>query len=233
MGGLMLLFLVYGISLAVRVNLLPDTPKDGLNYTVRGIDVSSYQGKIHWPTLSSQRISFAFIKATEGSSHKDPNFDHNWKEAQKTHLRIGAYHFMSFETPGKTQAKNFISTVGKTGGDLPPVVDVELYGGFIAKNPSAEQVHEILAPLLKDLKDEYGKDPIIYTTRHLYEKYISGNYDNDIWIADPALTPQLPDGRDWVFCQYSFEGVLKGYDGEVPHIDLNVFNGSKVDFVRY
>ena len=140
LGGLMLLFLVYGISLAVRVNLLPDTPKDGLNYTVRGIDVSSYQGKIHWPTLSSQRISFAFIKATEGSSHKDPNFDHNWKEAQKTHLRIGAYHFMSFETPGKTQAKNFISTVGKTGGDLPPVVDVELYGGFIAKNPSAEQV---------------------------------------------------------------------------------------------
>lgn len=233
LAGVVLLFLIYGISLAVRVALLPDAPKDNLDYAVRGIDVSSYQGDIHWPTLSSQGMSFVFIKATEGSSHKDPKFDHNWEEVRKTRLRVGAYHFMSFETPGETQAENFIRTVGKTGGDLPPVVDVELYGDFITSSPTEEQVHGILAPMLVALEEEYGKEPIIYTTTHLYMKYISGNYDNDIWIADPGLTPKLPDGKDWVFCQYSFEGVLKGYKGPVPHIDLNVFKGSKMDFVRY
>lgn len=224
---------IYGISLAIRVSMLPDPPEDGLEYEVRGVDVSSYQGIIHWPTLSSQGISFAFIKATEGSTHKDPFFAYNWKEAKKTHLRVGAYHFMSFETPGETQAKNFIETVGKKGGDLPPVVDVELYGDFISHHPSKEHVHKILTPLLEELEKEYGQEPIIYTTRHLYEKYISGHYDNDIWIADLTLTPGLPDGEDWVFCQYSFEGVLEGYKGKVPYIDLNVFNGTKLDFVRY
>ncbi len=37
-------------------------------YPVRGVDVSHYQGDINWETLASQDISFAFIKATEGSS---------------------------------------------------------------------------------------------------------------------------------------------------------------------
>ena len=40
-------------------------------YPVIGVDVSSYQGEIDWEILSSQNISFAFIKATEGSSFVD------------------------------------------------------------------------------------------------------------------------------------------------------------------
>ena len=31
-------------------------------YPVKGVDVSSYQGKIHWEELSDENISFAFIK---------------------------------------------------------------------------------------------------------------------------------------------------------------------------
>ena len=40
-------------------------------YPVKGIDVSSYQGEIDWEILSNQNISFAYIKATEGSSYED------------------------------------------------------------------------------------------------------------------------------------------------------------------
>lgn len=50
-------------------------------YSVRGIDVSSYQGEINWKTLSDQNISFAFIKATEGSSFVDKDFAYNFEEA--------------------------------------------------------------------------------------------------------------------------------------------------------
>ena len=41
-------------------------------YELRGVDVSSYQGEIDWHLLASQNIDFAFIKATEGSTHQDP-----------------------------------------------------------------------------------------------------------------------------------------------------------------
>ena len=56
--------------------------------SVIGVDVSSYQGDIDWEILSSQDISFAFIKATEGSSYVDPYFENNWENAADTDLRI-------------------------------------------------------------------------------------------------------------------------------------------------
>ena len=73
--------------------------------TVRGVDVSSYQGNIDWPVLASQEVDFAYIKATEGSSSQDPYFSHNWQGASKTNIKVGAYHFFSFESAGSTQAK--------------------------------------------------------------------------------------------------------------------------------
>jgi len=74
-------------------------------YPIQGVDVSSYQGVIDWDILSAQNITFAFIKATEGSSYSDKFFLKNWIEANKTNLYVGAYHFFSFESKGKTQAE--------------------------------------------------------------------------------------------------------------------------------
>ena len=79
-------------------------------YPVRGVDVSAYQGDIDWDILSSQNIQFAFIKATEGSDFVDEHFKENWEKARTTELKVGAYHFFSFESPGKTQAENFRQT---------------------------------------------------------------------------------------------------------------------------
>lgn len=75
------------------------------------MDVSSWQGEIDWPTLAGQGLSFAFIKATEGSGFTDPRFSYNWEQARKTALRVGAYHFFSYDSPGETQADNFIAAV--------------------------------------------------------------------------------------------------------------------------
>ncbi|MBP5609087.1 MAG: glycoside hydrolase family 25, partial [Lachnospiraceae bacterium] len=101
----------------------------GINrYPVVGVDVSAYQGDVDWKVLSSQGISFAYIKATEGSSHTDRCFSYNWEKAAECDIRTGAYHFFSFESPGKTQAEHFIETVSPVENMLPPVIDVEYYG---------------------------------------------------------------------------------------------------------
>ena len=60
------------------------------SYPVRGIDVSTYQGEINWEILVANDISFAFIKATEGSSLIDPHFTFNFEEAQKSGIAVGA-----------------------------------------------------------------------------------------------------------------------------------------------
>ncbi len=203
-------------------------------FDVRGVDVSSYQGNIDWATLAENDIDFAFIKATEGTSHKDRFFEKNIKEIAETGLVAGAYHFLSFESDGKGQAKNFISSVKKEDISLPPVIDLELYGEYAHNPPPSEQVRKILDEMVEGLYAEYGSYPIIYTNRRAYTLYVSGAYKNcDIWICDIVKKPSLPDGREWKFWQYSHTEQLSGYVGEEKYIDMNVFNGSPEKFEEY
>src|SRR5271165_411558 len=42
--------------------------------TVKGMDISHYDGTIDWPTAKAGGISFAFAKATESTNYTDPTF---------------------------------------------------------------------------------------------------------------------------------------------------------------
>ncbi len=173
-------------------------------YPIRGIDVSTYQGDIDWNTLSSQDISFAFIKATEGSTLVDPHFSFNFSEAQKYDISVGAYHFFSYDSPAETQAHNFINTVIAFDGMLPPAIDLEFYGGNEKNPPSREYVNIQLDIMLDILEDHYGMKPIIYATEKSYKLYLSGAYDQYcIWIRNVYSAPKLSDNRNWTFWQYT------------------------------
>lgn len=210
-----------------------NTPAED-EYPVRGVDVSSYQGEIDWQLLSKQHIQFAFIKATEGSSFVDKNFIYNFEEASKTDLRVGVYHFFSYDSSGSAQADHFIATVPKSNKMLPPVIDVEFYGDKEKNLPNKDEVTKNLTDMLKKLEEYYGAKPIIYATRKAYRLFISGSYqDYDIWIRDVYFKPTELDGQQWVFWQYSDKGILEGYTGTEKYIDLNVFNGSQEEFRKY
>ena len=202
-------------------------------YPVRGVDVSSYQGEIDWEILSKENIDFAFIKATEGSTHIDKYFKNNFSNALKTNLSVGAYHFFSFDSKGKTQAENFISNVPKTSGMLPPVVDVEFYSDKDKNPPNKEYVTQELSSMLAILENHYGVKPIIYTTEKVYDLYIKDAFDNyDLWIRNVICKPNK-EISDWKIWQYTNREVLKGYNGKEKYIDVNVFNGTKEDFKNY
>lgn len=195
-------------------------------YPIRGVDVSSYQGDINWSVLSSEDIDFAYIKATEGSSYTDEHFAGNWEDASKTDLRIGAYHFFSLESPGKSQAEHFCNTVQAVPNMLPPVVDVEPYGDH--KDINEKDITKLI-DWLTFTEENYGIRPIIYTTTKWYNKLIKGSFpDYDIWIRSVYSKPDK--NTDWTFWQYSNRMRLDGYDGEEKYIDMNVFNGSSEEF---
>ena len=204
-------------------------------YPVRGVDVSNYQGEIDWDILSKEEgIQFAFIKATEGSSFVDKSFLENFNNATQTDLRVGAYHFFSYDSGGITQAENFIREVPNHTGMLPPVVDVEFYGDKKTNLPIKEDVQRELNLFINLVEEHYGMSPIIYATEKSYELFLENDFaENDIWIRDVYGNPSLSDNREWVFWQYTERDVLKGYNGEEKYIDVNVFNGSQQDFDSY
>lgn len=196
-------------------------------YPVRGVDVSHYQGEIDWNELSKNKIFFAFIKATEGSTHVDENYASNREKIKATNIYAGFYHFFSFDSDAETQAENFIVTVPKEDGMLAPVVDLEFYGQNEVNRPDPTQVRAQLSVLLNKLEQHYGIKPIIYTTTKVYHYYIEDYYpEYPLWIRNVYYPPDFGTTDDWVFWQYSDTGRLSGYNGPEKYIDLNVFRGS-------
>lgn len=202
-------------------------------YLVRGVDVSHYQGEIDWQVLSGQNIRFAYIKATEGSSHVDRRFAENCEKAMKTDLKVGAYHFFSFDSPGITQAEHFIETTEPYESLIAPVVDVEFYGNKKENPPDPGQVGAELKDYLGKVEQACGQKPVIYATQEAWELYIRGRFDSyPLWIRDIWKEPkQKPlaeneEGRGWTFWQYTNRGRLKGFSGEEAFVDLNVFYGT-------
>ncbi len=207
-------------------------PEDVSKYKVHGVDVSAYQGNIDWRSLYRQGVQFAFVKATEGNYYVDDYFKQNWEALEDTKIIHGAYHFMNYDSSGIDQAELFIETVPIREGTLPPVIDVEFYGSYNENPPSINELRAELSDLIKILEHHYDKEPIIYTTRWIYNTYISGYYENPIWIASPDTVSPLPDDKQWDFLQYTFWGELEGYDG-IDHIDLNIYNGTLEELQSY
>ena len=193
-------------------------------HKVKGVDVSSYQGDIDGDVVSSQGIDFEYIKATEGSSTVDRCFEANWKNASKTPLRIGAYHFFSFESSGENQAKLFTSTVEEVPNMLPPVIDVEFYGRFHgADDIDVEAIKKELRSMIDILTEHYGAKPIIYVSSDTYELIVKDDFsDCGIWYR--SVYGPVPKDVKWTIWQYSNRHVLKGYNGSERYIDMNVFD---------
>ena len=182
--------------------------------------------------LRAQGVRFAFIKATEGSSHVDERFAQNAGEALAAGVPAGAYHFFSFESPGQTQAENLLSALEGREFALPCAVDFEFYGAFFENPPDLEDTRAELRAMLEAVEAETGRKPLLYATWRSYRMYLMGAFDDyPLWIRDVYLWPGLTlPNRDWTFWQYSDKGTLAGYTGEEEHIDLNVFNGGEAEF---
>lgn len=199
-------------------------------YTIHGIDVSYYQGKIDWEKVKSMeedgvKLSFAFIKATEGVVIVDPYFQRNWREAPKAGLKVGAYHFFRPQKSGLWQANLFLQTVNFERGDLPPVVDIESLDGT-----SPLEMRKELNSFIIQIEKRTKVKPIIYSGLKFYKNYLKGYYNNyPFWLAH-YHQPQLKLGdKEWQFWQHSDRARINGINHVV---DFNAFNGDSTSFAK-
>ena len=194
--------------------------------SVIGADVSMHQGTIDMRRLKEQDIAFVFIKATEGSGFQDVHFAENWANAQQAGLPCGAYHFFSFDSPGVTQAENFIRTVGpEMEGHLPPAVDVEFYGDKLENPPARADVVRELASMLDALVVTDAANTDIYTGTGFYKEYLQGDFDDyRYWMSSRYVPLSWEYDGTWCIWQYLSRAELDGYSGGTPYIDLNVLN---------
>jgi lysozyme len=198
---------------------------DPRRFPVWGIDVSHHQGTVDWAAVSAgPRIRFAYIKASEGRDFVDPLFARNWREARRAGLKVGAYHFFTFCSPGADQASHFLALVPRDADALPPAVDLEL-GGNCREVPEPAALVRELAAWLGAVERALGRRPVVYVTREAYRVYLGrSGLRHPIWIRDVVREPDLGPGAPWAFWQFHNRARVSGIDRPV---DLDVFRADR------
>lgn len=228
-----------------------------LSYTserIYGIDISKHQhvkGKkkysIDWSRLRithlgrlskknisgnvDYKVSFIFIKSTEGTTIVNPYYRSDYAAARAHGYPVGSYHFFSHRTSGAAQAATFLRNTQFRTGDLPPVLDLEPYPSQVEKMGGPIAMWSKVRNWLHIVEKRTGMRPILYVNQLFINRYfdlapdIKHNYP--VWIA--RYGEYKPDVKLWIW-QLAPDGRVAGIHGEV---DINVFNGYNAEFKQW
>lgn len=204
-----------------------------------GIDVSHWQGTIDWARVASAGKTFAFLKASQGTSYRDATYATNRANANAAGIPIGAYHFAdvtkspSAATGAKAEADWFVSVAQPAAGDLPPVFDIETNNGL-----GQVALTDWAMTWLERVRQLTGIYPMVYTSPSGWNTRFgtSGNVVAEsgyglLWIAhwttnpSPTIPANNWAGNGWTFWQYTSSGTVSGIAGAV---DLDRYRSSDV-----
>ena len=195
------------------------------NHDKQGIDVSHHQGAIDWNRLAAAGdIKFAYIKATEGATHKDTRYHINMQQAREVGILVGSYHYFHPNVAVEKQFANFVDIADPSMQDLIPVIDIEERG-----KKSNHAICDSLSKFMKLIASHYGVEPIIYTGQSYYNKILKDRFKkNRLWIARYGILkfkirPRLNNEQECNIWQYSNRGRVEGIKG---YVDLNTLCGN-------
>lgn len=187
---------------------------------VHGIDLSRYQGDVFWETVGDNtKMSYVYLKATEGGDRIDPKFERNINLAHRYGLKVGSYHFFRPKTPLQLQLDNFTAQCLPGEQDLIPMIDVETLGGL-----QVDQFCDSLLTFLRMVEHAYRQKPLVYTFRNFYNWHLVGKLDDYQLMIALYLDeePVLADERDITLWQYTGKGRIVGING---YVDKSRFLG--------
>lgn len=219
---------------------------------VYGIDLSRYQhekgrkrytidwGRLRITSLGADRrirgsvdypVSFVYIKSTEGRSMYNKYYAADLRQARAHGIAVGSYHFFTPTSSGAQQAAYFLKMSWIAASDLPPVLDLEPTAAQIKKMGGDAAMFRQVLDWLRIVEKRRGKRPVLYVSQLFVNKHLKNapsalrNYD--VWIARYGEFKPYVRLLHWQVSPY---GRVRGIKTEV---DVNVFNGTRADFLNY
>ncbi len=203
----------------------------GSGPTVKGIDVSYYQGAIDWTRVKNDGVKYAFIRVSDGLSTIDTKFETYWAQSRANGIIHGAYQFFRPNQDPIAQAELFLDKLGNTiaDDDLPPVIDIEAAGGLTPAQVAAKAKQWI-----DHVEAALGVKPIIYTGFYFWRDQVGApayGAAHPLWHAQytSAACPNISaPWTKWAFWQYTSSGSVDGIAGNV---DTNRFDGTMAELM--
>jgi lysozyme len=158
------------------------------NQSVKGLDVSHYQGQIDWNQVYAAGYFFMSAKATEGVSVVDDTFAYNWAQAKAAGFIRSAYHFFHPSEDPTAQANNFLAQLGSDFGELPVALDWEVHEGTI------QQELDNALIWLDIVEKATGRKPFLYSYCDYFNDLGNASWfaNYPLWIAAYTSAPVIP-----------------------------------------
>ena len=197
---------------------------------VSGNNHMSLRG-IDWNAVKSDGQSYAFVKATEGSTFVNTKFVPDSTAAAAAGLKVGAYHYARPAGDAKKQAAHFASQIALVPTQtLPPVLDIEVDEGL-----NADQLADWIDTFMTEVESLTGRKPMLYTYKYFWMGEMGNTTrfsEYPLWLAAYQDTAPEPVGG-WdklAFWQRSGSGRVAGIETDV---DLNLFNGTEAQLESF
>ncbi len=183
---------------------------------IEGIDVSHWEGRIQFRKVREAGVRLVYIKSTQGTTIVDPDFERNYREAEREGLGIGFYHYVMArdEEEARREAIFFADSIKDKKQYMRPAMDFEEFGEL-----SDREIREISLAFLEELEEQIGEVPVIYSdasnANTTFDDERLGRYP--LWIAEYGVSrPNMENTwRRWSGWQYTDTGNVEGISGDV------------------
>ena len=192
---------------------------------LKGIDVSSNQGKPGWAKVAKSGVKFAILRVHQRDGI-DNSFEYNYKGCKSNGILVGGYKYSYALTPAQAidEAEDVIAALNGRGLDFPVFYDLEWSN---QRKLGKQAVENIAVAFLTRMK-KAGYKVGVYCNYDWYKNCLSNVLKQyECWIANypkkeldnGTLQERLrvPVGVGW---QYSEHGKVSGISGNV---DMDVF----------
>jgi lysozyme len=207
------------------------------NY-IKGIDVSSVQGKVDYVAEAATGIQFVIAKCGNGNDGFDPDYSLNITNATAAGLYTACYNFVyplppNPNLPSRNPAVQAQMHFTAAGNVPVHTIDIEWPApgpDWQKWNVSASSINDWCLAYLETYTSLLGKKPLIYTYPFFASavKFTSDFAQYPLWIASYEPTPAIPSPwTSWVLWQTTGGGgkLTNGapVDTDVA-LDLSLWN---------
>ena len=152
--------------------------------TLKGIDVSKWQGEIDWNAVKEFGIEFAFIRLGHDDHVLDPYYIKNIKAAEAVGIPAGVYFYSTATTAAESLSDAQFVIDNLQGYNISYPVAIDLEDSSQSSSMSREQITAIGKAFCDEIR-KAGYTPMVYCNENWYRNYVDFNSMGDVerWIA--------------------------------------------------
>lgn len=214
-----------------------------IDLSLRGVDVSAYQGTVDWTAAQKDGIRFAMVKATQGRSLSDPNlrnftdsrFASNVTGAAAAGIVCGAYHYLTAQNEAEavSEADVFLAAVRPYRAKLALGAAVDVEDSRLPRDRG--QLTAIVRTFCQRVRAS-GMEIMVYTNPDFLRNRLDDLTEYGLWLAlwrdqnNPPTTDRYPNLRIWQWGSAPIRGIAGKPDANFGVEGLLLLTKPAIDY---